>query len=262
MIPGIAPQNAQTNPYVRDLSDASLGEQMAGVQSTGGLNIQFFYARVPTSGGDVQTRLCIAKQPKGDRMTIATRQISEDAAARHFPREFAMFKQHEEMPTEGTPLHELPGATQSEIAILTLHGLRSIEDLVEINEDTLQQIGMDAINAQKRAKLWDAKRNENDEIITIADLQAQFGRQEKNLRRELDALREANAKLAAENNALAKMNPGTAVSPLTAGVPQAVEGEFTEPMPDPSEDGFLSGEDVSSDDGSALTGEPDPMAGL
>jgi hypothetical protein len=162
---GIAPNLSGT-----DLSSVFGGE----VQSSGGLMVQFFYHRVRIGGkntgtGKYETRLAVALKPRGDMLTLAVRPITEEDAQRQFPAEWQQFKMYMDTPTRGTPLHELPGATQSMIAILVLGGIRSIEDLVGLPSDVCAQMGMDAVHAQTLAKTWIQRKNGAAAGINMAE---------------------------------------------------------------------------------------------
>lgn len=252
------------NPYVRNLSDVDLGASMGGVTARGGLNVQFFYQPVRTRAGTVDVRLCIAKQPKGDPKTIAVTQITEQEAIREFPREFAMFKEYAEAPSTGTPLHELPGATQSEIAFLTVHGLRSIEDLADLSPEIASQIGFEAVNAQKRAKFWMARNASGADVIDAAKIAADSERRIAELSRQVDALTKRNLELEAVERALATSG-ARATSGMQAraegGVMMVDSGADLPPLSD-DEDGALAGYDTSADDDLDLDSNPDPLRNM
>lgn len=183
-----------------NLSGSDLSSVFGGeVQSSGGLMVQFFYHRVRLGGrntpnaGKFETRLAVALKPRGDMLTLAVQPITEDEAQRRFPGEWQQFKMYMDTPTRGTPLHELPGATQSMIAILVLGGIRSIEDLVNLPRDVCQQMGMDALQAQKLAGIWIQRKNGATEDIGIAERQAELEASNARMMAELQQLRQANA---------------------------------------------------------------------
>jgi len=185
------------NQFVNDYSAGDFSDQMGLVTATGNMTIEFFYASIriddpsdPSANGTYKTRLCVRKRPHGDRLTEAVRFISEDQAMRLFPREFAWFKQNRDVPTDGTPLSELPGITQSQISILVLHNIRCIEDLTGLSADQVGQIGMDARAAYSLAQRWTEAKEANGELIRDAAKDAVT-------KAELDRLRESEAKQAA-----------------------------------------------------------------
>lgn len=186
----------------RDMTDVDLSSHLPVTsRGAGGLNIQFFYQRVevksrnPRVAAKFETRLCVAKQPKGDRFTVATRFITDEDAMREFPQEYAQFKRYQEVPTQGTPLHELPGISQSQIAVLIINGLRSVEDLVEVDADLVSSVGMEAVHAKRLAQNWIAKRDGDLKMIELSALEANMESEKASLIARLDAAERNNANL-------------------------------------------------------------------
>lgn len=188
---------ARGNGFVNDYSGGDFSDQMGLVTATGNMTIEFFHAMIriddpldPAANGTFKTRLCVRKRPHGDRLTEAVRFITEQQAQQLFPREYAWFKQNRDVPTDGTPLAELPGITQSQISILVLHNIRCIEDLTGLSADQIGQIGMDARAAYSLAQRWvDAKQSNGDLIRDAA--------QDAATKAELDRLRNSEAQQAA-----------------------------------------------------------------
>lgn len=254
----VQPQAAR---FSRDLTSMDLSDDLGPVQSKGGYYVQFFYVRVrietadATLNGTFQTRLCIAKAPIGDRLTVSTREIDELTASREHPREFAAFKQYEDVPTNGTPLHELPGVSQSQIAILVLNNLRSIEDVANLQPEQITGMGMDALQAHKLAKRWlDAKVGAVD-LIGAAERDAQTSAEMADLKRRAEASEKQNAMLQAQVQALMQMS-GNANAATMAGQPVAVEGEK---LPDIVETPLFEGGMVSGNDDLNAAEDPDPI---
>lgn len=220
--------------FSRDMTAADLSSHLGPVKASGGLNVQFFYTKVrlktvdATRNGKVETRLCIAKQPKGDRFTTAVQFISEKQASEQFPSEFAMFKQYDEVPTSGTPLAELPGMSQSQIGMFLINGIRSVEDLVEVSEDIVAQLGIDASKAQKLAKRWHANATGNAEEVKAAEVAAAAEAERKAMQDRFARMEEHNKRLEMQLEAMrANGNAGAAAS-----APQgAVAATGMEPTP-------------------------------
>lgn len=269
-------QNAAGRPgFSRDMSDADLSTHMKHVGSTGGLLVNFAYVKVriksrgADTNGQVQTRLTVTKQPKGDRSTVAPRFITEDQAAQQFPREWDLFKKYDDVPTTGTPLSELPGISMSQIGLLVLNGLRSIEDLIEVSEDLIGQLGLDAVKAQKTAKSWWARKQDAAEDINAADVEARFQIQIDTMAKSAEAMEERNRQLEAQVAALQSIqasSAGATVQTVQTQTPApAVEvnaGENLEydisKMPDP----MSEGPDVADGLDDDLTGFDDDPLGL
>lgn len=188
--PRIAP-----NLTDRDLS----GYLGAGVQAKGGLVVRFFYARVRfggTSGplvGKFETRLFVALQPRGDRLTEAVEQITPERAQAEYPMEYHAFRTNEDTPTNGTPLNDLPGMTQAMISQLVLSGIRSIEDLINVPPDMANQIGLDAVTARNIALTWFKRKDEAGDTIKMADQLARSDAALQDAMNQLAAMRESNA---------------------------------------------------------------------
>lgn len=222
----------------RDISAMDLGSAMPGVTSAGGVLVHFFYLRVPIRSsnaevnGTYQTRLCVAKQPKADRSTVATRFITEDEARRQFPREFAHFRDNEDQPTQGTPLDELPGITRSQIGILMIHGLRSIEDVVDISDDQASEIGLEATRAKKLAKAWLDRTEANAPTIAAADVEARYQEERRAHEATMKALRDRVAQLEAANGALRDMTGQARGQGQQDGSGKAVAMASNDDLPD------------------------------
>lgn len=219
--------NARSNGLVSDYSANDLSGQLGLVTSNGNMSVEFFYAYIRIDAmaaadgiGTFKTRLCVRKRPHGDRHTEAVRFITEDQAMRQFPREFAFFKQNRDVPTDGTPLSELPGITQSQISLLVLHNIRCIEDLVGLSKDQVDQIGMDARTAHMVAVKWMEAKTSNAEVIRDAAKDAATNA-------ELERLRASEAKNAATIAAMqAQLDLLTrmGVQPHANGAPPPISG--------------------------------------
>lgn len=252
------------NQFVNDFSDGDFSDQMGYVAGSGNLTIQFFYDRIrledptnPEAHGQYKTVLCVKKRPHGDRHTESVRMISERMAQQLYPREFAYFKQSVDVPTDGTPLHELPGISQSQIAILVIHGIRSVEDLVGLHADQVGQIGMDARTAYALAKKWIDSKKAGGELI--ADAAKDAARDA-----ELERLRNLERE---QSNAIAKLQAQVELLTGSLGAAsqkaQSVKGEAqfvdADDLPETPETELFSGAQVvtGNDD---LDDEPEKPA--
>lgn len=250
------------NRFSRDLTDTDLSSHLRSVTASGGIHVDFFHRKVRIKSrsaavnGTFETRLCVAKQPKGDRATRAVRFIDPETAQRLYPREYAMFQEYHEVPTTGTPLDELPGISMSQMGILTLNGLRSVEDLVELSEDQVGQIGLDAIKAYKVAKSWVERREEARDKIDVADVEARFQMQMETMARQMEAMTERNKALEAQISGMQMAQAGgnavsTAADPVALDVDEGFEYDLAK-MPDPMSEG------PDTTDGSDDIGDTDP----
>ncbi|MCV6826005.1 MULTISPECIES: hypothetical protein [Halocynthiibacter] len=259
----------------RDLTNQTFSDHLAPVASKGGLNIAFSHVRVrlstiePEKNGKMETRLVVFKQPKGDRYTVAARMITPEKAMAdpELAHAYQMFVQYAEVPTTGTPLHELPGISQSQIGLLTINGLRSIEDLVETPDELINQMGLEVMAAKKIAIRWTKQKGDAAETIETAELEAKHEVERKALSERLAALERRNAELEAENKALGKIQVQSGgdqvhsvhMPGVSASGSGTVEVESDVPDIDP-DDGFMSGGDITADGNADLNdGDVDPL---
>ncbi|MEM6624469.1 MAG: hypothetical protein AAF674_19775 [Pseudomonadota bacterium] len=214
------PQAASPNVAV-DLTHQDFGSSMGGVTSSGDVLIQFSYENVlvdstnPEEPPTVETRLCVTRQPIGDRLTQSKRYITSDEAAQRYPEQWALFQRYQVVPTTGLPLHELPGITQSQIAILVLHGVRSVEDLVNCGPDVINQIGMEANTARGVAVKYMKAKEDNAEVIDAGAMEVRFNAKIEQLERQLQEALDLNKGLLAQQQAMALAGPQAGQSAQT-----------------------------------------------
>lgn len=207
------------NPLAPNLTGRDLSSHLGSVSGAGGLYIQFFYLQVriqsadPALNGKFQTRLCVAKVPRGDRYTVSTRFISEERAAAEFPQEFAAFKTYQSVPTAGTPLQELPGISQSQIAYLTIYNVRSIEDLAALQDHQIQSIGPEARQAHALATRWLAQRNGARDIIAESELEVARSAEIAALKKRLEETERENLQLNAQVSVMNRLGVAPQVAP-------------------------------------------------
>lgn len=259
---------AQHNPnFSPNYSDRDLSSHMGPVAGTGGLFINFFYQRVkieghdPVKAGTVETRLCVAKKPKGDKYTVAVQFTSEEEAARNWPFEWGRFKEFEDVPTMGTPLSELPGISQSQVAYLVINGLRSVEDLVEIGEDAAGMIGMDAMRAYRLAKNWLHKKNEEQALIDASEIEARHKHERDALLKRLDVLEKTNQALAAQVKSVLSGNASPAMAgPANGPQPVTADDGLTYDIDSMDNAMFAGGVATGNDDLGDADEQVDPLA--
>lgn len=238
------------SPLAPNRTDMDLSSVFGGaVQSTGGLLVQFFYYRVQFGGrlnplkGKYETRLAVALQPRGDRLSVAVRNLTEEEAQRDFPAEWQHFKVHMDTPTSGTPLYDLPGVTQSMIGLLALHGIRSIEDMANVPADVCAQIGMDANTASRLAKIWLGRKDGSIDDIQTAERLATTEAALQTSNEELRRLRETVAAQERAIEAIQRMGGAhQATSPLGVQMGQPAMDNRGALLVDPEEYRNATGE--------------------
>lgn len=252
------------NQFVNDFSGQDLSAQLGHVTANGNMTIQFFWAQIriddptdPSNHGSYKTVLCVKKRPHGDRHTEAVRIITERVAQQLYPREFAFFKQNQDVPTDGTPLHELPGISQSQIGILLISGIRCVEDLVRLSQDQVSQMGMDANQAYSTAKRWWEAKAANGELIRDAAKDAATAAELTRLR-ESDARKDVQiAEMKAQLDLLTRMGlqPSAPATPAIIGGQGAVTVDADD-LPEVTNTELFAGAQVV--DGNDDLDDPDP----
>lgn len=267
----------QTRGPSFDMSGDDFSGTMAPVASSGGLTITFFYDRIratdplnPAKPGDWRVVLCVRKRIHGDRLTEAVDIISEDVAHAMYPREFAWFKQNEDVPTNGTPLYELPGVSQSQVALLVIHGIRCVEDLVGMTDDQIGQMSSpDARAVYAVAKRWWATKQNSADLLADAAKAAADKAELDKLRAEQATAARQITDLMAQVDVLRGLAAGQGVA-VAAAAPDAGQNGARmvdrEDAPDMSEQSgaFLGVQMVSGNDDLADVAEPapSPLPGL
>jgi len=264
------PSHQQNGGVSRNMTGDTLSFMQT--QGNGRLRLQFEWINVPVESvdpemnGTVQTRLCVKKQPIGDRHTVATEVLTPEEAMRKYPVEYSQFAQYEEVPTSGTPLSEVPGLAQSQINLMQLHGLRSAEDLAGLTDDDAAQMGISITKAHKIVCAWLKKNQDEAEMIEQAEAQAKWDAERKALMDRMERLEESNRALIAEKQATANAanQPAATSQPgaQNAGGVVSVEGSEDLPYDLNSMPDVLSGGDGIVDASEPLdTSDPDPLAG-
>jgi hypothetical protein len=255
----------QNTAQSRDLTAADLSSHMSVVNSEGGVRKGFFYtpvrirSRNPETHGKIEHRLCIAKQPLGDRLTVSHSYITPEQAAAQHPQEWALFTQFEDVPDYGTPLSELPGVSRSQIALLEVHGLRCIEDLTSISDDQAGQLGMDVSRAVKIARKWIANKEESSDVILAAETETKAEAALKSMEERLKKLEEHNMRLSTENDVL-RRSGGASPGGRSAANPVAVASQDSLPAELPENDDFMGGGDVVTGGDDLGDNDADPLA--
>ena len=265
MLPPTAQPAVYQNPLAPNLTERDLSSHLGAVTSKGGLNVGFYYARVQLKSrralynGRFETRLFVAIQPKGDRYTLAKEPINEVAAQRTYPAEFAAFKNYQDSPTRGTPLMDLPGISQSQIALLSVNGIRSIEDLLSLSPDIVAQVGMEASTAFKIAKRWSDRKAEAGDDVDMARQMAALEVENKTYRDALKGMEAQMAAMQAKMDAMASMTQASpaAVQPIGQVPHGAAADGIADDLPD-TVFGDNGGQGATGND-DLNDNEPDPL---
>lgn len=90
------------------------------------------------------------------------KQIQADLKGGRLPAQFAEFynesyrrwKAGQEMPVEGTPIKGWQVITPAQQDMLIHAGIRTVEDMADLNDEGLKKVGMGAIDLKNKAKAW------------------------------------------------------------------------------------------------------------
>jgi len=127
----------------------------------------------PERNGKRERRLRLMRQPIGDPSTSSSSYITEAQAAEIYPAEWEYFSKYSDMPTSGTQLSELPGISASQIQIMNLNGLRSIEDILAVQPEIIDRIGFEGRYVHSLAAEWQKKTEDSADMIDFAKQSAQ-----------------------------------------------------------------------------------------
>ncbi len=117
----------------------------------------------------------------------------QDAAEGRFPREwlsafkgaFAEWKAGREIPLNGTSVANWPVASPAQVKLLLDLIVRTVEDLAEANEETLNRLGMGGRTLKQKAQDWLASANDLGKV----------SEQLAGLRADNEALKQRNEQL-------------------------------------------------------------------
>ena len=117
----------------------------------------------------------------------------QDAAEGRFPREwlsafkgaFAEWKAGREIPLNGTSVANWPVASPAQVKMLLDLKVRTVEDLAEANEETLNRLGMGGRTLKQKAQDWLASANDMGKV----------SEQLTGLRADNEALKQRNEQL-------------------------------------------------------------------
>jgi len=238
----------QPAQHVTGRSHADLGSSFSAVQGRGVyISFQWDMVRLDTidveKNGQRVRRLRLLKQPIGDPNTGATSYITEKQAAELYPAEWEYFNKHGDMPETGTALSELPGISNSQIQIMQLSGLRSIEDILSVPDEVINRIGHDGRFVRNVALEWDKRRKDATDITDFAEVATNIRAAAEAEKTRADRLQAENAQLNARLDALERMmgssNGGGGGNQMQPTLPTVArdEGPDIDSTPNPLADG-------------------------
>ena len=105
---------------------------------------------------------------------------------------YEAWKKGKELPVEGTAIRNWPVASPAEVKRLTQAGIRTVEDLVNANQQTMDAIGMGSVSLKTRAEEWVRGQSSLGPLVEAVS----------SMKITLDELRRQNEELAATNKIL------------------------------------------------------------
>lgn len=89
----------------------------------------------------------------GDKNTTVSREVRDDDRKR-WPEQYRAFKEGKEIPLEGTPLEQWPVISASTAKELEHFKVRTVEQLSEIPDGLLKNLGMGSLKLREQAREW------------------------------------------------------------------------------------------------------------
>ena len=120
---------------------------------------------------------------KGDLI----REVKESDKTR-FPRQWKAFEMLGHTPKTGMPIEELPGITASEVAQLKALALFTCEQIENLPDAYLKDIGLEARALRERCKTYLAKARDEKESRRIVEENVRLKNQLETMQRQLDEL--------------------------------------------------------------------------
>jgi hypothetical protein len=144
-----------------------------------------------------ETRHYVEIITPGDTRSIPNREVTDADKAR-WPREWAAYVENRELTPEGTPLEQWPLIDVGQIDHLKVFRIRSVEQLSQVSDNQLPNLGMGARSLRDKAIAWLAQARGGSGIAKIVA-------ERDMLKSKVDALEGQIADLAA----LVKARPAT-----------------------------------------------------
>jgi hypothetical protein len=128
-----------------------------------------------------EDREFVSIRVKGQDKMEVVREVTDQDKQR-FATQYFRFKQGQEQAKVGTPIERLPGMTPSSIHMYKQYNIKTIEDLCEVADSNLQNLGPGARELQRQAQEFisngkvanAALENKFDELSEIVRKQAEL----------------------------------------------------------------------------------------
>ncbi len=94
--------------------------------------------------------------------------------AAHYEKMYAHWKAGQELPVEGTPIKGWAVIAPSQAEAIIRAGIRTVEDLSNMNGEAMQRIGMGAVMLKNKAQAWVAQAQDKGPLtMEMAELKRQ-----------------------------------------------------------------------------------------
>lgn len=94
--------------------------------------------------------------------------------AEHYKRLYDRWKSGQELPVEGTPIKGWAVIAPSQQETIVRAGIRTVEDLAQMNGEAMQKIGMGAVMLKNKAQAWVAQAKDKGPLtMEMANLKAE-----------------------------------------------------------------------------------------
>jgi len=128
--------------------------------------------------------LFVSIQAPGDKTAIEVHMATEEDF-RKYPYQYEMYKRGLSQ-LKGTPIEKAEFLTPVQIATYTHMGIKSIEQLAEMNDTQIQSLGIDGREARKIAKIFVDQKSESVKADALA---SKFAQQKSELMAEIEKLK-------------------------------------------------------------------------
>ena len=114
--------------------------------------------------------------------------------AAKYEESYKRWKAGQEMPVDGTPIKTWPVISPAQVEVLLRSGIRTVEDLSDLNDEGLRKIGMGAVEMKQKAKAWMSASQDKgkltQEMATLQKTNEQLQNAVTNLTAKIEAMQQ------------------------------------------------------------------------
>lgn len=125
--------------------------------------------------------------PVGDKNTVVCEPVSDEHKYR-WPQQYAQFKNQQEQVTEGTPLDQWPPLTKSQVLTFKAANVHTVEQLAEVSDTNLPNLGMGSRDLREKAKIYLASAKDGAIPLAAQNRIAELEKQLEAMKNQLDGL--------------------------------------------------------------------------